>query len=157
MTNQNAIKRGIVTRRVLLTLACAAGLAVPVLAQDPGTTPPPQRQAPQGNWQGRGGDRQGHELEHLTKALNLTPDQVTQVKAIQDGGRQQMMAIHQNTNLAPADRRAQMMALRQSQDTKIKAVLTNDQKTKYDAMQAQMHERREERQEGQQSAPPPGL
>jgi protein CpxP len=157
MTNQNVTKRTSVNRRFLLTLACAAALAAPMLAQDPGTTPPPQQQAPQGSWQGRGGDRQGRELEHLTKALNLTPDQVTQVKAIQDGGRQQMMAIHQNTNLAPADRRAQMMALRQSQDTKIKAVLSEDQKSKYDALQAQMRERREERQEGQQPAPPPGL
>lgn len=142
-------------RRALLTLACATGLAAaPMLAQEPAAqAPPPAQQGPHGGWEGRrGGERQ---LEHLTKALKLTPDQVTQIKAIEDDGRQQMMALHQDTATPQADKRAKMMSLHQAQEIKLKAVLTDDQKTKYDALQAKMRERREEHRDGEQGAPPP--
>jgi Spy/CpxP family protein refolding chaperone len=140
-------------RRALLTLACAAALAAaPMLAQEPATqAPPPQGQ--HGGWEGRGGGER--QLEHLTKALKLTPDQVTQIKAIEDDGRQQMMALRQDTTTPQADKRAKMMSLHQAQETKVKAVLTDDQKTKYEAMEAKMRERREEHRDGEQAVPTP--
>jgi Spy/CpxP family protein refolding chaperone len=139
-------------RCTLLGLVCAAGLSAPMLAQEPTTPPPPP---PQGGWQGHGGDRQEHMLEHLTKALNLTPDQVTQIKAIQTDTRSQMEALHQDTSTAQADKRAKMMSIRQAQEAKIKAVLNDDQKAKYDAMQAKMRERQQERRNGDDAPPPP--
>jgi Spy/CpxP family protein refolding chaperone len=50
-----------------------------------------------------------------------------------------------------------MMDIHKESQDKIRAVLTDDQKTKYDALQAQMKERRESREGGQgaPTAPPP--
>ncbi len=91
----------------------------------------------------------------LTKKLNLTPDQVTQVKAIDDDTMKQAMAVHSDTTLAQADKRAKMMDLHKAAQEKIRALLTDDQKTKYDALQAEMKEHWQNRQGGQGSAPPP--
>jgi Spy/CpxP family protein refolding chaperone len=143
-------------RRALITFACTVGLAtVPMLAQDTAPAPPPsQQQPPQGGWHGRGGGEE-HQLEHLTKALNLTPDQVTQVKAIQASSHQQMETLHSDTTIAPPDKHARMMSIRQTALTNIRNILTDDQKTRFDAMQARMRERREEHQQGEQGPPPP--
>jgi Spy/CpxP family protein refolding chaperone len=137
-------------RHALLMLACTASLAAaPLLAQDPTPPSPP----PQGGWHGRGGEE--HQLEHLTKALNLTPDQVNQVKAIQASSHQQMEALHSDTTTAPADKHARMMSIRQTAQSNIRNILTDDQKTKFDAMQARMRARREEHEQGDQAPPPP--
>ena len=102
---------------------------------------------------------QQHQLEHMTKALNLTPDQVTQIKAIQEDGRQQMMALRNDTSTARPDKRAKMMSLRHEQETKIKGVLNDDQKPKFDQMLAREREHNEERHEkrngGDQPSTPP--
>jgi len=155
MTNQRAINPREASRRILLAMACAAGLAVPMLAQEPATAPVPQQQEPPhgqpgGGWQGR----ENHQLEHLTKALNLTPEQVSQIKTIQQNTRQQMMALHQDTTTPQPDKRAKMMSLHQTEQTNIKAVLNDDQKSKFDAMQARMREHREDREQGAPAAPP---
>ena len=41
----------------------------------------------------------------LTKQLDLTPDQVTQIKAIDDDSRKQMMALREDTAIPQADKR----------------------------------------------------
>ena len=86
----------------------------------------------------------------LTKELNLTPDQQTQVKAINDDSRSQMMALRNDTSTPQADKRAKMMDIRKSSDDKIRALLTDEQKTKFDAMQAKMQERMKEHRQGAQ-------
>jgi Spy/CpxP family protein refolding chaperone len=149
-TNQNTL------RRALITFACTVGLATaPMLAQDttPATQPQTEQQPQQGGWHGRGGGE--HQLEHLTKALNLTPDQVTQIKAIQASSRQQMETLRSDTTTAQPDKRAKMMSIHQTEQTNIRAVLTDEQKSKFDAMQARMQERRAEHQQGEQAPPPP--
>jgi protein CpxP len=142
-----------VLKVALLALCTTALSALPAMAQDqaPATT---QDQAgpPHG---GRGGQREEHQLEFLTKKLNLTPDQVSQVKAIDDDSRKQMMALHEDTSTPQADKHAKMMDIHKASQDKIRAVLTDDQKTKYDALQAEMRERRESRQGGQGAPPPP--
>jgi Spy/CpxP family protein refolding chaperone len=146
-TNQNTL------RRALITFACTVGLAtVPMLAQDtaPAAQPQTQQQPPQGDWHGRGGGER--ELDHLTKALNLSADQVTQVKAILNTSHQQMEALRSDTTTAPDDKRAKMMSIHQTQQSNIRAILTDDQKTKFDAMQSQMHGHRRQ---GDQAPQPP--
>ena len=91
----------------------------------------------------------------LTKKLNLTPDQVTQVKSIQDDSRSQMMAVRDDSTVAKPDKRAKMMDIRKASQDKIRGVLTDDQKPKYDAMLAHMQERRQNRQAGEGAAPAP--
>lgn len=144
--NQNTL------RRALITLACTAGLATaPLLAQDTAPAPQTQQDTPPGGGHGRGGEER--QLEHLTRALNLTSDQVTQVKAIMTTSHQQMEALRSDTTTAQADKHARMMTIHQTAETSIRAILTDDQKTKFDAMQAQMREHRQEQQGGQ--TPPP--
>lgn len=127
-------------------------------AQDtPATQPPPAQQG--GPGQGPGGRpgperMQQRQLDMLTTQLNLTPDQVTQVKAVQADTRQQMMALREDTSTAQQDKQAKMMAIRKGSEEKIRGVLTDDQKTKFDAMQARMQQRRESR-EGGPGAPAP--
>jgi Spy/CpxP family protein refolding chaperone len=138
----------------VLALCTTALCAVPMMAQD---NPAPQQQdqaGPQGGRHGGAGNEE-HQIEHLTKTLNLTPDQVTQVKAIDDNARQQMMALRSDSSVAQSDKHAKMMAIHQASQDKIRAVLNDDQKTKYDAMQAEMKARRESREGGQGGAPPP--
>jgi Spy/CpxP family protein refolding chaperone len=94
-------------------------------------------------------------VEFLTKKLNLTPDQVTQVKAIDDDARKQSMALREDTSVAAADKRAKMMDIHKASQDKIRALLTEDQKTKYDALQAEMRERMENRHGGSGGPPPP--
>ena len=97
----------------------------------------------------RGGRMGGRQVEMLTKQLNLTPDQAAQVKAIDEDTMKQTKAVRNDTSLAQADKRSKMMDIRKASQDKIRAVLNDDQKTKYDAMQTQMRERRRERQGGQ--------
>jgi periplasmic protein CpxP/Spy len=149
-----AMFRKPIMQAAILALCTTALSTMPMVAQDNSAPPQQQDQAgPQGGRHG-GPGREEHQIEFLTKKLNLTPDQVTQVKAIDDNARQQSMAVRNDSSIAQPDRRAKMMDIHKASQDKIRAVLTDDQKTKYDAMQAQMQERRQNR-EGGQGAPAP--
>jgi periplasmic protein CpxP/Spy len=130
-------------RVAVLAIGATALNALPALAQDPSAPPPPpQDQAgPQHGHGGQGGMR-GNQVEFLTKKLSLTPDQVTQVKAIDADAMSQMKALREDTSVAGPDKRAKMMDIHKASQDKIRALLTDDQKTKFDALQAQMQERR---------------
>jgi Spy/CpxP family protein refolding chaperone len=148
----NTLKR--MTRRALIAIACSAALAAPMFAQqDPSSNPPQQQGA--GGYGNHGPENPDRRVARLTKALNLSSDQASQIKSILTDGQQQMQALRQDTSVQGPDRHARMMALRQAEETKIKGVLTDDQKAKFDAMQAQGRERREERKENGQNPPPP--
>lgn len=147
--------------RVAVLALCTATLsATPMLmAQDNSAAPPPPQQqdsmGPQTGGHGRAGRRGGRRIEMLTKRLSLTPDQVTQVKAIDADTMSQMKALRADTTTAQADKRSQMMAIHQASQDKIRNVLTDEQKTKFDAMQTKMKERRHNRRGGQEAPPPP--
>jgi protein CpxP len=144
-------------RAATVALCTIALGAMPMMAQD-NSAPPSQQQdqaGPQGGRHGGPGGREEHQIEFLTQKLNLSPDQVTQVKAIDDSSRQQMMALRSDTTVAQSDKRAKMMAIHQASQDKIRAVLNDEQKTKYDALQAEMKARRESHEGGQGAAPPP--
>ncbi len=81
-----------------------------------------------------------NQVEILTKKLNLTPDQVTQVKAIDADTMKQAKALRSDTSIAGHDKRSKMMDIHKASQDKIRAILTDDQKTKYDALQAEMQE-----------------
>jgi Spy/CpxP family protein refolding chaperone len=133
--------------RMAMVALCSGVLsAFPMMAQDPAPA------APQGQMGPRGRGMEGRQLEMLTQKLNLTADQQTQVKAIDEDTAKQMMAVRNDTTLSQDDKRTKMMGIRKSSQDKIRAILTDDQKTKYDAMQAEMKERMKERQQG--GAPP---
>jgi protein CpxP len=160
LEGENPMKMTMFRKTILQVAALALGIialiALPVMAQDPAAPPPPP-QGQAGPQYGRGGPggMRGNQVEFLTKKLNLTPDQVTQVKAIDDDARKQFMALREDTSVAAADKRAKMMDIHKASQDKIRALLTEDQKTKYDALQAEMRERMENRHGGSGGPPPP--
>ena len=146
--------------RAAAVLLCAGGLMVSsAMAQQDAPPPPPDGQMqgpPPGGHEGRNPE---HRLEMLQRRLNLTADQTAQVKSVWEGERAKAESLRTNTALAPQDRRSQMMAVHQDSEAKIHAILTPDQATKYDEMEARMREHRRGRPEGPPpadgSAPPP--
>ena len=148
-----------IMRAAVLALCTATLSAMPMVAQD-NTAPPPPPQQQDGMGPGMGGHagqgrRGGRQVEMLTKQLNLTPDQVTQVKAIDADTMSQMKALREDTTTSKEDRRSKMMSIHQASQDKIRNVLTDEQKTKFDAMQAKMQARRQNRNGEEGTAPPP--
>jgi len=125
---------------VMLGACLAMFGTLPMAAQDTGT---PQ-QADSGQPGGRPNMDQmiDHQLEHLTQAVSLTPDQVTQVRPILKIQMSQMMELRQDTQTAPQDKHAQMMKIHSDAQAKIRALLTSDQQPKYDALLAQQQQGR---------------
>lgn len=122
-----------------VALCSVALCTVPMVAQGPGGG-------------GRGmmsPEQQQAQLDALTKAVDLTPDQVTAVKAI-NADQMKQMADLRAAGGDPADMRPKMMEIRKATQAKIKALLTEDQKPKYDAYLAAMPQGR-----GPGGPPPP--
>lgn len=142
-------------------LAAAAVLSMAIdgvmaMAQDSSAPPPPpqqgEQQGPMGG--GRHGGRGGPErqIEMMTKHLNLSPDQVTQVKAIELDAMTQAKGLRSDTAGSEQDRHGKMKEIHEAAQTKIRAVLNDEQKTKFDAMVAHRHDRMRH---GNGEAPPP--
>src|SRR6266851_4712031 len=146
------IFRSSMLRVAVLAIGATALNVLPAMAQDSSAPPPP----PQGQaGPEHGGPGRGNQVEFLTKKLNLTPDQVTQVKAIDADTMNQMKALREDTSVAGPDKRAKMMDIHKASQDKIRARLTDDQKTKFDALQAQAREHRGNHGDGDGPPPPP--
>jgi Spy/CpxP family protein refolding chaperone len=92
------------------------------------------------------------QVKHLTRALSLTADQQTQVKALLESQRQQIQQLRQsapansaNGQAAQPDR-TQFQAIRQDTRTKIEALLNDQQKAKFEAMLQRRQQMIEQRQ-----------
>ena len=149
--------------RLAMLGLCTVTMAVPMAlrAQDQSAPPPP----PQSDGTQPGGrpnmeQMRERQIEHLTKALSLTPDQVSQVRAIDADSMSKMAALRQDTSTPREQKRDKMMQIRSESQAKVRTVLTDEQKPKYDAMLAKEKERMEQRRQGggtpsDQPAPPP--
>jgi len=133
-------KQYLLARRTLLMAAVLATSSCAVWAQS---------EQPGGEMH-RGGPNIERELGQLTQALTLTADQQTQVKALLEQRRGKMEALRAG-EAQPT--REQMEGIRKDTDSKITALLNDDQKTKFAAWQQQRMERR--RGGGGDAAPPP--
>jgi len=105
-----------------LVLCSAALSAAPMMAQGGGGG---------GQRGGMSPEAQQAQLDAMTKAVGLTDDQVAKVKAINADAMAKQMALRDSGG-DPADMRPKMMAIRTDQQARIKALLTDDQKAKYD-------------------------
>src|SRR5690348_768683 len=72
----------------------------------------------------------GHQfaMQHLTKSLNLTPDQQTKIQPLLDQAKPQIIAIHK-------DAMEKTQAIMDKTMSQIRPMLTADQQTKFDALQ----------------------
>jgi len=124
---------------------------------------PPPGGGPRGQWRGGGGGPE-RQLAMLTHRLNLTAEQQTGVKALLEQQNTQIMALRTKTPSeqatpptpeARAAERKQMEAIRDETDTKITALLNDEQKKTYSDMLAQRKAAMAARQAGGGEAPPP--
>jgi periplasmic protein CpxP/Spy len=99
-----------------------------------------QAQGTQGR--GRRGMNPDRQVQALTKKLNLTADQAAKITPILQDRAQQMQALRADTTVAPADRRAKSQGIMNDSNTKIEAVLNDQQKQQYQQMLAARQERR---------------
>lgn len=135
----------------LLALGMAGTAA---FAQD-NSTPPPQDNGapPAGARMGHRGMNSDAQLKHMTKQLNLSADQQSQIKPLLDSRQQQMQALWQDQSLSQADRRAKAKAIQDDTNSKIEAALNDTQKQQFEAQQAQMKAHRRARGQGADQQP----
>jgi Spy/CpxP family protein refolding chaperone len=130
-SNKEELKNSMRTKIFAIALGGLLALSANyvVFAQDTG-----------GQQQGQGG--QGHrgmmnpdkQLEHMTKTLNLSADQQTQLKPILTDRQQKMQALFQDQSLSREDRHSKAEAIQQDTRTRIEATLNDQQKQQFEAM-----------------------
>lgn len=114
---------------------------------------------PQGEGQhaqhGRGMPSVDDQVKMLSQRLNLTEDEQAKIKPILEDQHTQMQGLMKDSSLSPADRRDKAMSIHDQTHAKIRDVLTDDQKKKFDAMQTEMREHMQHHPSGQGENPPP--
>ena len=122
-------------KRNLLTFAAVGAIALGGFAV---------AQAENGAWGGQDGRWHGHghgfALAHLTKSLNLTPDQEAKVQPLIDQARPQIIAIHK-------DAMEKTHAIIDKTMSQIRPLLTTDQQKKFDDLQKARQDMRNAMQE----------
>jgi hypothetical protein len=128
--------------------ALVAALSGPAFAQQSAPAPGAAGNAPPaaGNQHMHKFDAQT-QLEHLTRQLQLTPDQQAKIGPMLQQRDQQLQALHGDSSLKPADRRAKAMSIMQDSQSQIGAVLTQEQNDKWKAMRERAIERMQEKRE----------
>jgi len=76
-------------------------------------------------------------LQHMTKALNLTPEQQEKIKPILENEQSQMQTLHTDTSMSRDDRMAKAQQIRQGSNEQINQLLSTDQQQKWSQMQGQ--------------------
>ncbi len=123
--HMNALKRS------LVTLALVAGFSsTALLAQPPAG-------GPGGDRPGRGMQMSAEDrLKQLSEALGITDEQKTQIKPILEEEIAALKAIFDDKSLEREARREKMKAVRDSAASKIEAILTPEQKAKFEKIKA---------------------
>ena len=85
--------------------------------------------------------RGGHEL----KSLNLSEDQKTKFKALQEQNRKEMAEIRKNENITVKEWKAKMEAQRKDYRSKVQGLLTEDQKAQLEKSKAERRSRMSDR------------
>lgn len=146
-------------RRTLRTIAFSSALCLgfasgaALLAQDNQANAPQDQNgtAPMhhGHWHGPMSPDQ--ELAHMTRALQLNSDQQSQLMPILQSRQQQLMQVHQDTSMSREDRRAKMKSIDDDANSKVEAVLNDQQKAKFEKMVQRRQERMEHMHEMRQN------
>jgi protein CpxP len=122
------------SRLITLSAACVALFATVTIgqAQDPAAknNDRPHR------WQ----HKRGNPMEHLTKALDLTPDQQAKIQPIFDQAKPQIKAARQES-------RQKVQAIRENVQSQIRPILTPAQQQKFDALKKAREDMRKAREE----------
>ncbi len=85
------------------------------------------------------------QLERLSKALNLTDDQKQQIRPILQDRQEKMQSVRSDTSLSREDRMNKMRSTFEETNSKIRAILNDEQKPKFDQMQQRRREQMQNR------------
>ena len=88
------------------------------------------------------------QLAQMTTQYTLTADQQSKIKPILEDRQKQMQALFQDQSGDRSTMMTKMMAIRKDTNSKIRAILTPEQQTKFDAEQKAMQERMQQRMGG---------
>jgi periplasmic protein CpxP/Spy len=124
--------------RATLVFSALLSVGAAVASAQTGTTPQSgaDQSAPPAASSQRAMPSPDKQAKRLAKELNLTPDQVTQIKPILADRTQQMQALQADTSMAQADRRAKAKSIMADSNSKIEGVLNDQQKQQFEQMQA---------------------
>lgn len=111
-----------------------------------------QQQRPGG---GNPGERARQRLEQMQASLGLSEEQAGKIKAVFESQRPAMQALRDDQSLSRDQRREKMMELRKTADAEISAILTPEQKTKWEEMRQQFRDRMGNGRGGERGGPPP--
>ena len=128
-------------------LLAFSGLTLCAMPQEQSapTTPAPQAQAAPSQAEGPRQFDPNRQVRMMTKKLNLTADQQQQLLPILTDRNQQMQTIRNDSSLSRKDRHAKMLTVREDSQSKIRALLTQDQQGTYDQMLQQAREHQHNR------------
>ena len=87
--------------------------------------------------------------KHLGKKLNLSNDQVAQIKPLLEDRAQQMQTLRGDTTLSQQDRHSKARQIMQDSNTKIEAVLNDTQKQQFEQMMQERRAHHHSQQKGQ--------
>ena len=140
--------RKLFTRMSTGVAILGVALCVPaaMLAQDTAPAPPPQGTTDQQPNPGaqpmhhHQPPTPEHQLQRLTKMLNLTQDQQQQMLPILQDQHKQMDTIQNNTALSPQQRHQQMRAAMMDTHQKLEALMTDTQKQQFEQAMQQRRE-----------------
>jgi Spy/CpxP family protein refolding chaperone len=90
------------------------------------------------------------QVRHITRAVGLTSEQQAQVRQIVQDRDAKMGQLQPGPG-----RREQMRSLAMDGDAKIRAILTDEQKPKFDAWRSEQMSKRQAMRQGGGGAPPP--
>lgn len=113
--------------RFLIVAFAFAALSLPALAQAAGEGQGPHHGMPSVD----------ERVQHMTKTLNLSGDQQTKVKSILQDEHNQVASLKQDKSMSQEDQHAKFQQIRQASAQKIRDVLNDEQKAKFDQMQAE--------------------
>ena len=108
--------------------------------------PASQDQDKQSDHAGQGHRQQGNmpsaeaQLKHFTEVLNLTDEQQSKVKSILEDTHKQAHAVMDDKSLSQEDRHAKLTSLHNAAHAKMREILTDEQKKKFDDMQQKMQD-----------------
>src|SRR3954467_7609603 len=122
------------TRLITLSAACVALFATVSIgqAQDPA--------AKNNDRPNRWHHKRGNPMQHLTRALDLTPEQQAKIQPIFDQAKPQIKAARQES-------KQKIQAIRDNIQSQIRPILTADQQQKWDAMKKAREDMRKAREE----------
>jgi hypothetical protein len=121
---------------------CVALFAISAFAMQSQQPPSGQGTQPATGQAGQGERRQmptiDEQVKRLSERINLTDDQQAKAKIILEDQRTQAQAVMKDDSLAPEEKKQKFLGLRQTTVSKIKDLLNDDQKKKFDAYLQEM-------------------